>query len=114
MGPVVILMFLRPLFFWLLAVLAYWFLDSYVVNLFSGSALLTELVAASESAAKWIALVPFLMGAFLMLERLQILHEWSTEPSTGCKFCGGPQMERSGRYGPYKKCFVCQRNEKIR
>ena len=114
MSIVVLRVLLRPLFLWLLAVLVYWYLAGYVVDLFSESTLLTGLANAVESNAKWVALVPFVMGAISMLERLQILHEWSTESTAGCGFCGGPQEERSGRYGSYRKCFICQRNEKIR
>lgn len=114
MGIVILRIFLRPVFFWLLAILVYWYLAGYVVDLFSDSHILTGLAKQLESAAMWVALVPFVLGAILMLERVQILHEWSTEPAAGCNFCGGPQEKRTGRYGPYRKCFICQRNEKIR
>ena len=114
MSIVVLRVLLRPLFLWLLAVFMYWYLAGYVVDLFSSSTLLSGLANAIESNAKWVALVPFVMGAISMLERLQILHEWSKESIAGCNYCAGPQKERSGQYGPYRKCFICQRNEKIR
>jgi len=110
----VLLVLLRPLFYWVLSILIYWYLTGYVVNSFLESSILIGLAKGLESVAKWAALVPFLIGVFLMMERLQLLHEWSTDPAAGCGSCGGPQAERIGRYGPYRKCFVCQKNEKIR
>ena len=104
---------LRPLSYWIFAILIYWYLTGHVVDSFSENSILIGLAKGIDSAAKWAALVPFLIGAYLMLERLQLLHEWSTEPAAGCNSCGGPQVERTGRYGPYRKCFICQKNKKF-
>jgi len=114
MSVIVLRMLLRPMFYWALSMLIYWYLTGQVVDSFLDSQILVGLAEGIEFMALWIALIPFAVGAHLMLERLQILHEWSTEPAAGCSYCGGPQDERTGRYGPYNRCFVCQKNEKIR
>ncbi len=108
MSPIVLIrMFLRPLFFWLVALSLFLYLRVFVADLLSDSTYLIGLTEVVRSKAVWIASIPFTIGALLFVQRLQLLYWWSSDENQGCDSCGAPQDEKNGRYGPYRKCFLC-------
>lgn len=103
--------FLRPLFFWLAAGLVYFYLKAVVAGSFAENASLVGLAENIGSIAIWVALVPFALGSVQLLERLRMLYLWHANEINGCDFCGAPQEEKTGRYGPYRKCFRCGKTQ---
>jgi len=79
-----------------------------VAQNFSGHAMLAELAAGLT-----------LIGAVLLLATagavmVAVIRYWRWErgDSIDCVRCGGLLgIERSGRWGPYRKCLACGRNE---
>jgi len=104
---VLLRVFLRPLFFWLVALSIFLYLRNSVADSFSNSTYLVGLAEVVRSKAIWIAMMPFTIGSLILVQRLQLLYYWSSDANQGCDFCGSPQDEKTGRYGPYRKCFLC-------
>jgi len=89
---------------------------------FAGLALFFELLAASFGSH--VMLVPFakaldVVGALLVLATAAAFGaatyrywRWERGDSPDCMRCGGLLgRERSGRWGRYRKCLACGRNE---
>ena len=104
---VLLKIFLRPLVYWLIALSAYLYLRYFVADSFSDSAYLVGLAETVRTKAAWVALIPFAVGALFLAQRLQLLYCWSSDANQGCDFCGMLLDEKTGRYGPYRKCLNC-------
>jgi len=103
---------LRPLFFWLVALALFFYLRVSLIGSLSESTYLVGLSQALGTKLVWIAVVPFAIGVLSFIQRLQLLYWWHSGASQGCDNCGGPQDEKTGRFGPYRKCFLCGRTKK--
>lgn len=105
-------MFLHPLIYWLIAGAIFGYLKIFVAGTFAENSMLLGLAENVSSIAIWIALIPFALGSVQLLERIQTLYLWHSNETHGCDFCGSPQDERTGRYGPYRKCFRCGKTQR--
>ncbi|MCR4308011.1 MAG: hypothetical protein NUV80_05605 [Candidatus Berkelbacteria bacterium] len=98
---------LRPLILLVMALAIFVYLKAFVAGSFSESRYLVGLVEAIQGKAIWVASIPFAVGAFSLVDRLQLLYWWHSDDSQGCDNCGGPQDQNNGRHGPFRKCFHC-------
>ena len=105
-------MLLRPLASWYVAGAVYLYLKVFVVGSLSENSILVGLAENISSISIWIALVPFGLGLVQLLERIQLIYSWHSNKNRGCDFCGGPQNEKIGRFGPYRKCFRCGKTQR--
>lgn len=107
-----LLMIIRPLIFWSLGILVFKFVFDRIVQLFMNSKIFTVFVPNVQIFGDWV-LLGLIVGLLMQLtNRFLLYRKWLSGIETCCKYCGGPQSERYGRYGFYLKCYVCQRTEK--
>lgn len=106
-------MFALPIFFLVLAVFGLYFLGDFVPNRLSESAVLEGLASGSRTAAPWVGAGLLLASLVLFVVRFYRLWHWSQGYSDCCFACGGIVDHRNGRYGRYKHCLACGKNQKI-
>ncbi|UJB19203.1 MULTISPECIES: hypothetical protein [Lysobacter] len=93
--------FVPGVFLILSSLLSLWLIDSFQSNPFS---------AALLNAFRFAPLLLFGAGALSIFYAIYLLWQWELGKGTLCE-CGGILgMERSGRWGDYRKCMACRRN----
>ena len=106
-------MFALPIFFLVLAIVGLHFLGDFVPNRLSGSAVLEGLANGSRTAAPWVGAGLLLASLVLFTVSFYRLWRWNQGGSDCCFTCGGIVDHRHGRYGQYKHCLACGKNQKI-
>lgn len=73
------------------------------------------LFGAIAASIAWIPAGLCLAGAFAMLVALRRYWRWERGAAPTCSHCDGMLgFERNGRYGPYRRCLACGKNEPTR
>ncbi|WP_157933766.1 hypothetical protein [Alloalcanivorax mobilis] len=101
-----------PILLLVLAIVGLHFLGDLVPNWFSGSAVLEGLANGSRAAAPWVASALMLASFFFFTVNCHRLWRWNQGNSDCCFVCGGIVDHKHGRYGPYKHCLACGKNQK--
>lgn len=89
------------------------FFGHFVPDHFSGSAVFVGVANGSRALAPWVGVGLLLASLALFAVSFYRLWRWSQGNSDCCFTCGGIVDQKHGRYGPYKHCLACGRNEKI-
>lgn len=106
-------LFALPSFLLVLAFVGLHFFGDFVPDQFSGSAVLKGLADGSRAAAPWVGAGLLLASLVLFIVSFYRLWRWSQGNSDCCFTCGGIVDQKHGRYGPYKHCLACGKNQKI-
>ncbi len=106
-------LFALPSFLLVLAFVGLHLFGNFLPDLFSGSAVFEGLADGSRAAAPWIGAGLLLASLVWFIVSFYRLWRWSQGNSDCCFTCGGIVDQKHGRYGPYKHCLACGKNEKI-
>ena len=106
-------LFFLPAFFFVLSRAALPFLAGIVPDWFSHSAMLKGVGESSRAVAPWVGAALVLVALALFIVSMYRLWRWQQGKSDSCSICGGLVDQKYGRYGPYKHCLSCGKNQKI-
>ena len=106
-------LFALPSLMLIFAFLGLYFFGHFVPGHFSGSAIFAGLANGSRALAPWVGVALLLASLALFTVSFYRLWRWSQGNSDCCLTCGGIVDQKYGRYGPYKHCLACGKNEKI-
>jgi len=106
-------LFALPAFLLVLSPVGLHFFGAFVPGWLSGSLVLEGLGGSSRAAAPWIGAGLLLAALVMFTVSFYRLWRWSQGSSDSCFNCGGIVDHRHGRYGPYKHCLACGKNQQI-
>ena len=113
-GRELVYLLIWPVFTLVVGMAASWFLGVYIPRSFVADPMLESMANALSGYAP-----PVFHGTWiltLLLLAWSGLRFWWYASGRGpmCDRCGGMQVDRNGRYGPYWQCLRCGANEKQR
>jgi hypothetical protein len=74
----------------------------------------SPIFAAAGNIADWVVLLGMLAAFGIAVDRAVRLARWTRGEGPDCQRCGGPLgTEKLGRYGVYKKCLCCRKNNRV-
>lgn len=106
-------LFALPTFLLVLSLVGPYFFGDFVPGWLSGSAVLKGVGDSSRAAAPWIGAGLLLAALVLFIVSFYRLWQWNQGNSDSCFSCGGIVDHKHGRYGPYRHCLACGKNQKI-
>ncbi len=106
-------LFALPVLLLILAGFGLYFLGEFLPHWFSGSTMFESLGTSSRAAVPWVVSGLLLAALAFFTVGFYRLWRWDQGKSDCCFICGGIVDNRHGRYGHYKHCLACGKNQKI-